>query len=67
MRTKWSRTRAANQPSKSKTAKHNKGNENAARRILAAPEQHPAFMVTWATAFRKRRAEERSSQTFDGS
>ena len=59
-RTKWTRTRAVNQPSKSKTARYDEQNAEAAAIILASPEQHRWFQVDWAQRFTERRAAESS-------
>ena len=56
-RTKWSRARFADRPS-NKRAKYDHGNKVAAQLILDKPNQHPAFMVQWALACRRRLAEE---------
>ena len=55
---KWSRRRAANQPTKSKRVRYDHDNELAARVILEAPNRHASFLVDWARAFLRRRAEE---------
>ncbi len=57
-RNQWSRRRAANQPSKTKTARYNHDNERSAQLILDNPDRHPVFMVAWVERFQQRRAEE---------
>ena len=57
-RTKWSRARAADRPSKSKTRAYDEQNAIAAGIILSSPERHTAFQIQWAEAFTKRKAAE---------
>ena len=54
----WSRTRAANRPSKRKTRAYDQQNATAAAVILASPEQHTRFQIDWARRYIARRAEE---------
>ena len=54
----WSRARAANQPTKSKRARYDHQNDQAAEIILANPESHARCQIDWARRYTARRAEE---------
>ena len=51
---KWQRARAENRPSQSKAARYERDNAIAANIILASPERHSPFQVSWAQAFTRR-------------
>ena len=57
-KTHWARTRAANQPSARKKRDFDEQNNTAATVILADPRKHSDFQISWAHAFRQRRAKE---------
>ena len=53
-RTTWSRARATDRPSKSKTRAYDEQNSVAAGIILSNPKRHSRFQVSWARAFMRR-------------